>query len=175
MKHYIFYLGCLFVFASCRDGLEHVGKKEAYAGAFIIAFNLKMQLSDSAKLKIQLFAPLQKEFENGNQEYPKGITVDFYNAQGKQYTRLTADKGSYNKSTNIYTVIQNVVVKSLEKSEELNTEELNWSPHAQDIYTEKKVKITTPTEILYGNGLRAKQDFMSYKIQQPTGKFTVRK
>lgn len=168
-----FLLLCLLV--SCKDGLEGVGKKEDYTGALIKTFDLKMQLSDSAKLRIEVRAPLQLEFQNGNQEYPKGVTVEFYNAEGKKKTRLTADKGKYNKITNIYTVTNNVVVKNLEKGEELNTEELNWSPLAQDIYTTQKVKITTPTEILYGNGMHAKQDFMTYKITQPTGKFTVRK
>jgi len=167
---------CLcIVGAGCKDGLEHVGKKELYTGAFIKAFNLKMQLSDSAKLRVELLAPLQLEFQNGDQDYPEGVTVDFYNAQGKKYTRLTAEKGKYDKTKHIYTVTENVIVKNMEKGEQLNTEELNWSPHIQDIYTTQKVEITTPTEILYGNGLRAKQDFTSYKITQPTGKFTVHK
>ncbi len=171
------YLGVLLltVLWGCKDGLENVGKKEVYDEAIIKAFNLKIQLSDSAKLKIQVQAPLQLEFQNGNQEYPKGVTVEFYNAQGKKTTRLTSEAGKYNKSTHIYTVWGNVVVRNLEKDDKLETDELHWSPHAQDIYTSKKVKITTPTEILEGNGMRAKQDFMTYKITQPTGKFTVKK
>ncbi|TAE19575.1 MAG: LPS export ABC transporter periplasmic protein LptC [Bacteroidetes bacterium] len=171
--YYLFFL--LLGLASCKDGLEGVGKKEDYDGPSIKAFNLKMQLSDSAKLRVEVHAPLQLEYQNGNQEYPKGVTVEFYNAEGKKYTRLTADKGKYNKATHIYTVWNNVVVKNIEKQEEMQTEELNWSPHAQDIYTTKRVKITTLTEILHGNGLKAKQDFMTYKIMQPTGKFTVKR
>lgn len=165
---------CLLL-SACKDGLENVGKKETYSDAVITAFDLKMQLSDSAKVRIEVKAPLQLEFQNGNQTYPKGVTVEFYNPQGKKYTRLTADAGKYEKTTHIYTVTGNVVVRNLEKDDRLDTDELHWSPHAQDIYTTQKVKITTPTEILHGNGMRAKQDFMSYKITQPTGKFTVKK
>jgi LPS export ABC transporter protein LptC len=174
MQKYGFFLFLLIFYSACKDGLENVSKKESYDGATIKAFDLKMQMSDSAKLRIEVTAPLQLEYKNGNQEYPKGVTVDFYNAQGKRYTRLTANKGKYDKTTHIYTVWNDVVVKNTDKGEQLNTEELNWSPTAQDIYTSQKVKITTPTEILNGYGLRAKQDFMTYKIDNPTGKFTVR-
>lgn len=172
------FLICFILFGgllACKDGLESVGKKELYEGAIIKTFNLKMQLSDSAKVRIEVQAPLQLEFQNGNQQYPRGVTVEFYNAQRKKYTRLTADEGKYEKATHIYKVFGNVIVRNLEKGEQLKTDELHWSPHAQDIYTDKKVEITTPTETLYGIGMRAKQDFMSYKITNPTGKFIVKK
>ena len=179
MKNYwiLGILACLlFALPACKDGLEGVNlKKTPYDGPVIKAFNLKMQMSDSGKVRIEVFTPLQVEYQNGDQQYDKGVTIDFFNPEGKQYSRLTADRGKYVKNTHIYTVFGNVKVVNSDKKEELKTEELNWAPHLQDIYTAQKVQITTPTEILYGNGLRAKQDFMTYKITQPTGKFTIKK
>ena len=43
----------------------------------------------------------------------------------------------------------------------------------REIYTNENVKITTAKELIYGVGLRAKQDFTQYKIAKPTGVFSI--
>jgi LPS export ABC transporter protein LptC len=160
---------------ACDVKKPDAAKMQSYTGPTIKAFNLEMVLSDSAKKKVLMLTPLQLEFQSGNQEYPKGVTVEFFNEKGEKYTRLTANKGNFDKNTNRYKATGNVIVKNITKNEQLNTEELNWSPGEQRIFTDKFVTITTLTEILKGNGLTAKQDFSSYQITQPTGKFTVKK
>ena len=67
-----------------------------------------------------------------------------------------------------------MVVKNLQKKETLNTEELHWDRTKQEVFTDKFVRIETPTEILTGQGLRANQDFSRYRILKPTGIFTVK-
>jgi LPS export ABC transporter protein LptC len=68
----------------------------------------------------------------------------------------------------------NVIVKSLDKGQTLNTEELNWKPETKTVYTEKFVTITTAEEILKGEGLDAAQDLSRYKIRKPTGVFPLK-
>ena len=162
----------LFVLLSCKDA-KVIIKSDPFSGPVIKAFDLKTVLSDSAKIKVTVETPLQLEYQNGNQEYPKGVTVTFFNQKGEAYTRLTADKGKFTKNQNIYVVYENVLVRNMQKQEELSTVELFWNPQKQEIYTNQNVKIVTAKEILYGTGLTAKQDFMSCKITKPTGKFTV--
>jgi hypothetical protein len=55
----------------------------------------------------------------------------------------------------------------------MNTEELNWVPAKQKIFTDKFVTIQTKEEVLKGQGLEAKQDFSSYRILKPTGTFPI--
>jgi hypothetical protein len=55
----------------------------------------------------------------------------------------------------------------------LSTEELNWDPQKQIVFTDKFVVIETPTEILKGEGLEANQNFTKYKILKPTGVFSI--
>jgi hypothetical protein len=57
----------------------------------------------------------------------------------------------------------------LKENKSLQTEELFWSPKDKKIYTDKFVIITTPTEIIKGEGLVANEDFSYYEIQKPTG------
>lgn len=135
----------------------------------VMATNIHTIYSDSALPKVDVSAPLQYEFASGNRSFPKGITIWFYNLQGQKESRLTANKGYYDKATEIYTGQGNVVVENTVKKEKLNSEELKWNRYERRVYTDKFVRIETPQEILLGEGLTANQDFSTYKILKPRG------
>ena len=59
------------------------------------------------------------------------------------------------------------------KEEILNTEHLIWLQKEEKIYTEEFVKITTPDEIIYGDGLEANQQFTKYRIKNIKGTIAV--
>ncbi|GAB4410560.1 MAG: hypothetical protein OHK0053_37400 [Microscillaceae bacterium] len=158
---------------ACDGQLDKIGEFKPYEGPTSKVFDMVTNYSDSGRVKIQLLAPLQLEYESGNQDFPEGITVNFFNAEGQNYNRLTAKKAIYDKKNNQYTALGEVVVNNLLTKETLQTEELHWRPTQRQIFTEKFVVIQTPREILKGNGLTADQDFMAYKIKQPTGKFSL--
>ncbi|NJO00576.1 MAG: LPS export ABC transporter periplasmic protein LptC [Bacteroidia bacterium] len=160
---------------ACHDNTKDISQMKPYKGPILTAFDTHTLYSDSGRVKIQVYAPIQLEYADGNQDFPKGVTVDFYNKDGISYTRLTSNKARYLRNKNQYIATGDVVVKNLVKNERLNTEELNWTPNDRKIFTDKFVTITTPDEILRGNGLTANQDFTSYRITQPTGKFKIKK
>ena len=64
-------------------------------------------------------------------------------------------------------------VVNIEKNEQLNTEELFWNPDKEEIFTESFVSIRLQSEVLYGEGLTAKQDMSSYTIKKPQGEFSI--
>lgn len=144
-----------------------------YKGPLITLRQLETFYSDSAQLKIRLSAPLQEEFENGNRIFPKGINIIFYNKDTLPGSTLVARKGFFEKATQKYTVTGNVVVENKIEGKKLSTEELNWDPAKQMVFTDKFVVIETPTEILKGEGLEANQNFTKYKILKPTGIFSI--
>jgi hypothetical protein len=59
------------------------------------------------------------------------------------------------------------------KNEQLNTEELFWKPSQQKIFTDKFVTIRQEGDVIYGQGLEAKQDMSDYTILKPEGEFEV--
>jgi LPS export ABC transporter protein LptC len=67
----------------------------------------------------------------------------------------------------------NVEVKNIAKNEQLNTEELFWKPNAKTIFTEKFVTIKQQGDVIYGEGLEAKQDLSDYLIKKPVGEFEL--
>jgi LPS export ABC transporter protein LptC len=165
----------MILFFSCTKKKEtNIRDNKPYTGPIMQATHVKMLMSDSAKLKIQMNAPIQNEFTNGDRFFPKSILVYFYDRNGVIESSLQANYGQYIKNTGIYTVRGDVIIKGLGNAKQMNTEELHWNPTTQRIYTEKFVRITTATEVLTGNGLDASQDFKQYRIRNPKGVFAVK-
>lgn len=166
----------LLVLTGCEKKTV-AGPKLVYNGPLTETTNVKTLFSDSAKLKFQLTAPLQQQFDNGDVIYPKGVKVIFYSSDGKRnvVNTLSAKYGKSNKATSIYTMRGKVEVANVPQQQRLDTEELFFDQNKQVIYTDSAmfVKVTTPTELLTGYGLTANQDFSRYGIIDPKGVFAA--
>ena len=161
-------LGALiFIALSCAE--KGAKAPQVYKGPVVTARNMFTVYTDSARTKVELRAPVQNEYANGNRTFPVGISIWFYNEQQQKESHLTADRAYFDKATEIYTGIGNVVVDNTIKHEKLKSEELKWSRFEKRVYTNKFVRIETPQEILLGEGLTASQDFSTYKILKPRG------
>jgi LPS export ABC transporter protein LptC len=149
------------------------GPKLVYTGPIMETTNVKTLYSDSAKLKMQLTAPLQQRFENGDLVYPKGVKLVFYSADGLKtvVNTMTANYGKSEESKNLYIMRGNVQVVNVPQQQKLATEELFYDQIKQLIYTDSAmfVKVETPTEYIDGYGLKANQNFSRYSIKRPTG------
>jgi len=55
------------------------------------------------------------------------------------------------------------------ENKQLNTEHLIWDENRQLIYSDVKVKITTPDKVLYGSALKANEAFTWYQIPKCFG------
>jgi LPS export ABC transporter protein LptC len=166
-------LGCWIVFVSSCDFKDEIPKIPEFKGAMIETWNIETLFSDSAKIKMRLRGKRQLQFQNGNTEYPDGMEIDFYNPDGTKKTHLIANKGTFDKTQNVYTGIGHVVVEDKKEQKTLTSEELSWSPTTQRIFTKKYIEIRTKTQLLKGQGLEAKQDLSWYKILKPTGEVSL--
>ena len=162
--------------AGC-DKKAATGPMQVYTGPLMETTNVLELVSDSAKLKFQLTAPLQQQFENSDLVWPKGMVVTFYSADGKKtvINTLTAKFGKFDNGKNLYTMRGKVHVRNVPEQQNMDTEELFFDKTKQLIYTDSAmfVKVTTPTEYLTGYGLKANQSFSRYKITRPTGVFAA--
>ncbi len=175
IKKILFFLmlPCLVFLSSCFKNSKTMEQMKPYTGPAMEIDNIETIYSDLAIPRVKLTGAKQIELQNGNREFPKGVVVEFYDESGAASSVLTANFARYYKDMNKYLVTGNVIVKSIGEHKTLKTEELNWDPIRQKIFTEKFVTIETAKEILTGQGLEAKEDFSSYKILKPTGILTV--
>jgi LPS export ABC transporter protein LptC len=102
------------------------------------------------------------------------LKVDFYDSSGNVDNVLTADSCRYYEAQGNVLVWDSVQIVS-SKGQKLNTSELVWNQSAQKFFTEKAVRIATPTEVLYGDGMEANSDFSWYQITKPKGTVEVKK
>lgn len=158
---------------SCDDDSQNADTFKEYEGPVSETFNTEVLYSDSAQVRIKLQAQRQLQYENGDQDFPEGIYIEFFDEAGVKTTSIEANQGHYSKEENKYTATGEVVVKNLEKNEKLETEVLYWERNKRSINTDRYVEIESEGEVLMGEGLEAKEDFSSYEILKPTGVFSI--
>lgn len=145
-----------------------------YHGPARIFEKIETYYTENDQIKVKMKADLVQEFLNGDREFPKGVYLEFYDDTGKLESTLSANHAYYFKEEKKWRGRGKVQVKNIAKDEQLNTEELFWKPDEQKIYTDKFVTIRQQSDVLYGEGLDAKQDMSDYTIIKPYGDFEVK-
>ena len=139
------------------------------------ARDIEVYYSDSGNIKAFLVSPLMKRYEEEDSyyEFPEGFKIILYDSIMKPKSQITANYGIRNEKEKTMEARYNVVVISIEKDEQLETEHLVWEERKKTIYSDVFVKITRSDEVLYGDGLTSDQDFEKYTIKNPTGEFQI--
>ena len=184
MKHPIstYYLLCLFttmVMPSCINDLKKIDEIASIKdiGAEL-GKNVEVVVTNNGIMSVKIIATETKRHMEGTPytEFPRGIKAYTYNSDLEIESSMTAKYATIHEKGGKIEVMNaknDVVVVNL-KGEKLNTEELMWNQIEKKIYATGFVRITTPDEIIYGNGLEAKEDFSEYTIKKVTGKVKVK-
>lgn len=107
-------------------------------------------------------------------EAQKGLRIEFFNPNLQVESVLTAKYARWYEQQNNVLIRNNVVIVN-KKGERMQTEELVWNQKAGKFFTEKFVRISTATQMLYGDGMEANQDFSTYQIKNLKGSVAVDK
>ncbi len=172
-----FFLAILsvFLFACAED--EAAKMLELDENSPVMTYmDVSTLFSQNSTVRLKIEAPLQYQYKNRDEGYPEGVYVEFFDSLGTKTTTLEADSGYHKAVNDSYSVHGNVVVFNLEEGQRLETDVLYWDKVTKEIFTDSitPVRITTQTEIINGNGLRAQQDFSEFEITGGvTGIFTV--
>ena len=145
-----------------------------YKGPLSEAENVELYYSENDKVKVKMVAELLYEFESGDREFPKGVYMEFFDETGNIESTLKANEAYYFKKEDQWRGRGNVEVKNLEKNEQLNTEELFWKPKEKKIFNDVFVTIRRQGDVIYGEGLEAKEDMSDYVIKKPAAEFEVK-
>jgi len=179
-RHKIFFTALLaagcFVPLSCENspeqlnqfnGIRKIGIEEARQVTIIY--------SVGEKTKARLTAPymLRHELDTPYVEFTKTLHTDFFDDSLRVESRLNAHYGRYMETDSKVYLKDSVVVSNV-KGDTLYCNELYWDRArvGKEFYTDKPVRIRTPTEIIDGDGLDAPQDFKSWHVIN--GRGTVR-
>lgn len=177
--HYSIFLviiGCTI--SSCVNDLDEIEKvtyNEKTPNEVIQ--DLDVIYLDSGKAKIEVISKIT-EIERKQESITKlkdKVQVNFYSSKGEIVSVLTALYGEINFSKGEMFVQDSVKLCNIKKKQSLETERLDWRQKDSLIYTSSKVTIKTPEAILYGTGIKTKQDFTYYQFLKPKGKIDLKK
>jgi lipopolysaccharide export system protein LptC len=163
----------LAILLSSACATKENSQPQIYYGPFSESQNVELFYTENELIKVRMNAPVVFEQQNGDREFPDGIHLEFYDENGRLTSTLRANYAFYDKKEDRWKGQGKVEVKNIEKNEQLNTEELYWKPPEKRIFTESFVTIRLATEVIYGTGLEAAEDFSSYNVKHPQGEFEV--
>lgn len=172
---FLILLPLLAMFLSCANDMEVVRKFiDTDIEPDIVADNVELLYSDSARLKMRLTAPLFKQFTSADdqrREFPQGIHVWLYENTGEINAEITANWAKQDLNTELWEARSNVVVTNAE-GQKLETEQLFWDTKKGEIYSLKFTKITNPDgTVATGDTFTSNQDFSRYKLTR--GRATI--
>ena len=140
--------------------------------------NLKMVYSDSGMAKLKLYAPIAETFTKKDGkvvQFNEGVMLEFYKSNGRLGSTLTAQYGEINETTGKMMVRDSVRMFNTDKKQTMETEVLYWNRKDSTIFTDQLVTIKTPKMLLFGKGLKTKQDFSAYEFLEPQGRIKIEK
>ena len=128
--------------------------------------------TENGKVKVRLLAGRIERFQDTQPAliFSDHLEVYFYNDSSELQSTLMADYASIDEENKIMMAQNNVVLISSD-DKKLETDELVWDEKINKIYTDKKVKITTGKEVVYGEGFTSTPDFKQYSITKIHGTF----
>ena len=128
--------------------------------------------TENGKIKVRILADKIERFQKQQPGliFSEKIEVYFYNDSSELQSTLMANDASIDEDKKIMLAQNNVVLTSSD-NKKLETDELIWDEKQNKIYTDKKVKITTGKEVVYGEGFTSNADFSQYSIAKIHGTF----
>ncbi len=164
------------VLFSCSNTYEEVNKVASdELVPFAESFDTEIIYTEEGDLESVLRAAHIQRYKREDSSWtlmPKGVYATFYNDTGAVDSEMESQYALWLQNRNVVIAEKDVVVKNI-KGEQLNTERLVWYQDSGIFVTQEFVKITQPTGVIYGKGLRATENFADYEIQNITGNIAV--
>lgn len=141
----------------------------------LLGEDIYLRQSEMGQISISVFAKKFIKYNSPNKqltEFPEGIIVVHYSIYPDTLSKISANYAVNFDEKEIWEAKGNVVAKN-KKNEILNTEYLVWDQKKKIIYSNKQVQVTTPNDIIFGEGFESDEQFENWKIQKVTGVFTL--
>lgn len=171
----MFFMAGILFFA-CENNLDSIQKVTYDPNApSEVTRDLTVLYNDSGYAKIRIYATLAETYRSPKHitKLKDGLKVEFFSDEGQITSQLTALYGEIDYETGMIVVRDSVGLLNIAKKQRLETEELFWNQRDSSVYTDKNVIIKSDDNSIKGRGrgLMTNQNFSTYKILHPVGKF----
>lgn len=131
-------------------------------------WDAQIRSTDKGKLNALIsFGHMERYTNKSLLVFDEGIDIDFFNDRGEKSSKLTAEAGEMDETTENVKAIGNVVVVS-DSGFTLYTDELFYYKEADKIVSNVKVKVTTTDgDTLHGVGFESDSQMDYWEIREP--------
>ena len=161
---------------SCKNDIKNVLKvSEVEKLPELLGEEIYLNQSENGKVYLSVYAKKFIKYSKANlqqTEFPEGIRVVHFTNYPDTLSMISADYAVNYDEKEIWEAKGNVIAKN-SKNEVLNTEFLIWDQKKRIIYSPKQVQVTTPDDIIIGEGFESDDQFNNWKIQNVIGVFTL--
>jgi len=167
----------VFWFASCENDLENIKRIANMSSGLPVDTTRGVDViySDSAVVKGRMVTPLLIKY-SGDKPYdtmPEGIKVIFFDKNGKEEGNIVADSAVQLENESITKFYKNVVATSVD-GKVFRGEELIWDQPKKQVYSTKRVDMTTPDgKNFTGLDFTSDDKFEHPEWKSGTGEFDV--
>lgn len=161
---------------SCKNDMREVAELDKQSVSVEEAVNVESYLSQNAKVKAKLTAPLMLRYQTteNKTEFPKKLSVVFYDDKLQPESFLFANYGTYNENQQKVFLKDSVLIYNI-KGDTMRTSELWWDQSQSSFYTDKPVdvkqKIPLTQHIIAQKGMRTDQTLQNpilYEVISPS-------
>lgn len=164
----IIFIFCCLLMLSCENTQEEINQFSKNQNIGIEeGKQIEIIYTLGEKTSAKITAPLMLRYQTAVPyiEFTKTVQADFFDDFLQVESHLSANYAKYIESESKVFLKDSVVVFNT-KGDTLYCNELYWDRNrtGQEFYTDKPVRIRTPTHIIDGDGLDAPQDFKSWHV-----------
>ena len=162
----------------CENDIERINMiTDETEAPTIQGTNIRVIYSDSAKVKVQVLAPVYKQYptaERPYMEFVDGLEVYFYDDSATIESEIRADYTIYYMEERLWHATGNVEAKNLLSGDALYTDELFWDENQELIYSDSYTRVISEDNILYGKkGFRSHQNLSNWQLIGSSGTIQV--
>jgi LPS export ABC transporter protein LptC len=140
-------------------------------------FDIEITYTDSGKIQGKIKAPEVNKYDRGEEpyvEFPKGMTVVFYDSLERPTSYIKANYAIYYAKKQLWEARNQVVAENEVNHDKLETEQMFWDQKEEKIYSEKFTQLTNADGISYGEGgFESRQDMSKWRLKGSSGTLNV--
>ncbi len=161
---------------SCKNDIKNVIKvSELEKLPELLGKDIHFTQAEYGNIIIAISTPtiLKKKTDNEAEEsimeFPEGISVAQFSRESDTLTMISANYAINYEERGTWEARGNVVAKNIKDGETIYTEYLVWNQKDGIIYSDQKVQVTTPDDIIYGEGFKSDDQFNDWQVKKVTG------
>ena len=138
--------------------------------------NINVSYSVNGIVISTIQSKLRLQYDNFDNEYPKGVYIECYDSKGQFICSVRANKAFQYHDTGIFELYNDVEFLSIDKNSKIkriNTESLLWDMKKKIIYNNYFVRMELDDDVICGYCIYAKQNLSYYKLDKPNGDINV--